>query len=645
MANEPRYPDLFRPGRIGSLRLRNRTVMAPMGSNLASETGGVTDELIAHYARRARGGVGLVIVENTAVAYPLGRNGATHLRLDGDAFIPGLRRLVEAVQREGAAVAVQLNHAGAWTSPARTGGLQPVAPSDVPIQPGAAVPRPLSVAEIETLVGDFARAAQRARKAGFDGIEIHGAHGYLISEFISPYTNRREDAYGGSMENRLRFPLQVIRAVREAVGPCFPLWMRMNGDDFLPGGNDQAACQEIARRLAAAGLDALHVSSGMPPSHPRQVEPMRFEQGWKLYLAAGIRELVDVPVIAPGVIREPEVAQAALAAGRVDFVALGRTLLADPDWAGKAAQGAPGRIRRCISCNVCSQARGPDAIPLRCSLNPLLGREVSLGAPVRAERPRRVLVVGGGPAGVEAARVAALRGHAVTLCEREGALGGQVRLGHRPPGKGKLLWPLEDWPRALQEAGVEVRTGFAVTPEWVAAEGPDAVIVATGARPWVPPIPGVDGPQVTTAWEVLQGEDVPEGRRVVVVGGGSVGCETAEYLAEHGNRVLVLEMLPEIALDVEPTTRMDLLAQMEERGIDWRTEARVARMEPGRVLLAGGREEPADRVVMATGSEPAREFAESLADGDWEVYEAGDCRAPRRIVDAVYEGHLTGRAV
>jgi len=639
------YPDLFSKGRIGALEVRNRIVMAPMGSNLASDTGGVTERLIAHYAARARGGVGLVIVENTTVQYPLGRNGATHLRLDDDAFIPGMSRLVEAVHREGAAVAVQINHCGAWTSLQRTGGLQPVAPSDVPVKPGGVVPRPLSVDEIEALVELFAQAGLRAQKAGFDGIEIHGAHGYLLSEFLSPSTNRRDDEYGGSLENRLRFPLAIIHRLRATLGPRFPLWMRINGDDFLPDGNDQTDCQAIAQRLVEAGLDALHVSAAMPASHPKQVEPITFPQGWKFYLAAGIRAVVSVPIIAPSVVREPEVAQEAISSGQVDFVALGRGLLADPEWANKAARGEPEQIRRCISCNVCAKSRGQDALPIRCTLNPLVGRELELGEFIPASRPRRVMVIGGGPAGMEAARVAALRGHRVTLCERETKLGGQVRLAARPPGKDKLRWPLEYWPRQLAQAGVEVRLGTEVTPQLVAQERPEAVIVATGARPLIPPIPGVDAPTVTTAWAVLRGDVELTGQRVIVVGGGMVGCETAEFLAELGNRVLIVEMLSDVALDVESTTRMDLLERLAERGVDWRVNARVEEIEPGQVKLAGGQIEAAAAIVLAAGSRPSRELVTMLGGGDWELHVVGDCRRPRRIVDAVYEGHLAGRAV
>lgn len=639
------YPDLFSKGRIGTLEVRNRIVMAPMGSNLASDTGGVTGQLIAHYATRARGGVGLVIVENTTVQYPLGRNGATHLRLDDDAFIPGLSRLVEAIHREGAAIAIQLNHCGAWTSPQRTGGLQPVAPSDVPVEPGGVVPRPLSVDEIKALVDLFVQAGLRAQKAGFDGIEIHGAHGYLISQFLSPSTNHRDDEYGGSLENRLRFPLAIVRGLRAALGPRFPLWMRINGDDFLPDGNDQRACQIIAQKLVEAGLDALHVSAGMPASYPKQVEPITFPQGWKFYLAAGIKAVVNVPIIAPSVVREPEVAQEAIASGKVDFVALGRALLADPEWANKAARGEAEQIRRCISCNICAKARGPDARPIRCTLNPLVGRELELGEFIPASSPRRVMVIGGGPAGIEAARVASLRGHRVTLYEREAALGGQVRLATRPPGKDKLRWLLEYWPRQLVQAKVEVRLETEVTPQLVAQERPEAVIVATGAQPLIPPISGADEPTVATAWAVLRGDIELADQKVIVVGGGMVGCETAEFLAERGNQVLILEMSSDIASDVEPITRMDLLERLAKRQVEWRVGAKVEEIEKGRVKLADGQIEVADAIVLAIGSKPMRKLADELASGDWELHVVGDCRCPRRIVDAIYEGHLAGRAV
>lgn len=640
------YPYLLSPGRIGRMEVRNRVVMSPMGSNYASDTGGVTDRLIRHYVERARGGTGLIVVENTTVQFPQGRGAAVHLRIDADRFVPGLNRLAEAVQREGARIAIQLNHAGALTAPHLCGGT-PVAPSDIPVAPGKPTPRPLTLEEIRRIVQCFADGAVRAQRAGFDAIELHGAHGYLVSQFLSSYTNKRDDGYGGSLENRARFALEVISAVRSAVGRHFPVWMRLNGDDFVEGGNSSEEAKALAQMLVAAGLDAVHVSAAMPAAHHKQVEPMRFPQGWKLYLAEGIRKVVDVPVFAVSVMREPHVADAAIADGKADFVVVGRGLLADPQWVNKARTGQADAIRRCISCNVCSKSRSVDGIPIRCTVNPLLGREEELGVLPAAAPPKHVLVIGGGPAGMEAAWVAASRGHRVTLCERETQLGGQMLLSSRPPGKEKLLWLLESQQRRLRDTDAEVRTGFEVTPATVQTLSPDAVILATGARPWRPPVRGLDDARVVTAWDVLRGDVELRDRRVAMIGAGLVACETALFLAERGNQVTMVELLDRIAPDVEPTTRIDLLEELERAGVIGHANC-AAREVVGDGLACEFRSGEtavfeAEAVVMAAGAEAERSLVDAIASSGVPLTIVGDARQPRRLVNAVYEGFLAGR--
>ncbi|GAB4404185.1 MAG: FAD-dependent oxidoreductase [Anaerolineales bacterium] len=639
------YPHLLSPGRIGRMEIRNRVVMSPMGTNYASDTGGVTERMIRHYAERARGGTGLVIVENTTVQYPQGRGAPAHNRIDRDEFIPGLNRLAEAIQRYGARAAIQINHVGALTSPQLCGGV-PVGPSDVPVAPGRATPRPLTADEIREIVQDFAAAAARAVRAGFDGLEIHGAHGYLISQFLSAYTNRRTDEYGGGLEGRARFALEVIAAVRQAVGRGFPVWMRINGDDFVEGGNTQEEYKALAKMLVQAGLDALHVSAAFPAAHHKQIEPMRFPQGWKLYLAEGIRQVVSVPVMATSVIREPAFADEAIAAGKIDFAVIGRGLLADPEWVNKARAGEAHRIRRCISCNVCSKSRSVDGIPIRCTVNPFLGREEAFDDFGPAAQAKRVLVIGGGPAGMEAAWAAARRGHRVILCERGPELGGQMMLSSRPPGKEKILWLYDTLTRQLREAGVEVRLGVDVTPEYVAAEKPDAVIVATGARPLRPPIKGLDDARVVTAWDVLSGKADVQGKTVAMIGAGLVACETALYLAAKGNRVTMVEMLDRIAPDVEPTTRIDLLEELERAGIIGYAACRAKEVAGEGLACEFADGKPAlfaaDVIVLAAGAVAERSLADALASLDVPVYVIGDAQQPRRLVNAIYEGLLAG---
>ncbi len=621
--------------------------MAPMGTNYAADTGAVSDRLIRHYVERARGGTGLIIVENTVVQYPLGRGAARHLRIDADEFTPGLNRLAEAVQRQGARVAIQLNHAGALTTTARAGAT-PVGPSNVPMAPGRAAPRPLTLAEIDEITQCFIAAGARAQKAGFDAVEVHGAHGYLLSEFLSPYTNHRTDEYGGSLENRLRFPLAVIRGMRQALGLRYPIWMRLNGDDFVEGGLGLDEVKVIARALVAAGLDALHVSAALPGAHQKQVEPMRYEQGWKLYLATAIREAAGVPVMATSVIREPAFAEQAIAEGRVDLVVMGRGLLADPNWANKAAGGQAERINRCISCNVCLWCRSVQDIGLRCTVNPSLGREEDLSFEP-APSPKWVMVVGGGPAGMEAAWAASRRGHRVILCEQADRLGGLLQIGCRPPGKDKLLWLLDMLNRQLVEAHVQVRLNTRVTRDILERERPEMVILATGTQPWLPPLQGLDSPNVVVAWDVLREEVWIENETVAIIGGGMVACETAVFLAGRGNRVTLIEMSECLAQDVEPTTRMDLLQHLTELGIRsiLRCQAQHVRPEGVYGQLPEGREIliPAERVVLSAGSVPARELADDLRATGVPFRLVGDCRQPRQLVHAIYEGLLAGLAV
>ena len=621
--------------------------MAPMGTNYAADTGAVSNRLIRHYVERARGGTGLIIVENTAVQYPLGRGAARHLRIDADEFTPGLNQLVEAVQRHGARVAIQLNHAGALTTAARAGAT-PVGPSNVPMAPGRVAPRPLALAEIDEITRCFIAAGVRAQKAGFDAVEVHGAHGYLLSEFLSPYTNHRTDEYGGSLENRLRFPLAVVKGMRQALGRHFPIWMRVNGDDFVEGGLGLDEVKVIARALVAAGLDALHVSAALPGAHQKQVEPMRYEQGWKLYLATAIREAAGVPVMATSVIREPAFAEQAIAEGRVDLVVMGRGLLADPNWANKAAGGQAERINRCISCNVCLWSRSVQDIGLRCTVNPALGREEDLNFEP-APTPKWVMVVGGGPAGMEAAWAAGRRGHRVILCEQADRLGGLLQIGCRPPGKGKLLWLLDMLERQLVEAHVQIRLNTRVTRDVLERERPDVVILATGTQPWLPPLEGLDSLNVVVAWDVLRDEVFIENETVAIIGGGMVACETAVLLAGQGNRVTLIEMSASLAQDVEPTTRMDLLQHLSELGIHSvvRCQAQHVRADGVYGKLQDGREIliPAERVVLSAGSIPSRELADDLRAVGLPFRLIGDCRQPRQLVHAIYEGLLAGMAV
>ena len=352
-----RYEHLLSEGLIGRMTVKNRTLMAPMATNFADPDGGITEQMVNYYVERARGGVGLIIVENSNVDFPLGANGAVQLRIDEDRFIPGLALLREALSDADPTcrVAIQINHAGALTKSTRTGGHQIVGPSDVPTRLLGEIPRSLSIKEIEDLAMKYATAAERAKKAGFDAIELHGGSSYLLAQFMSPYFNKRTDAYGGSIENRMRFPVLILRKIRELVGRNFPILFRMSADEFLEGGLVLAESRQYAKILERESVDLLHISAGSSYSIDRHMEPMSYPQGWKAYLAAEIKKEVAIPVATVGVIREPGVAEDIIADRKADFVTLGRTLIADPHWVNKSARGQA--ITHCITCNVCGGRR------------------------------------------------------------------------------------------------------------------------------------------------------------------------------------------------------------------------------------------------------------------------------------------------
>ncbi|MDI6871862.1 MAG: FAD-dependent oxidoreductase [Bacillota bacterium] len=635
------YPHLFQPGRIGRVEVRNRLVMPPMATNYAGENGEVTDRMVRYYAERAKGGAGLIIIENAQVEYPRGKNVVRQLRIDDDKFIPGLRWLAESVHDHGALVLQQIHHGGRQTTLGTTENVPPVSCSPVPCGFLQTQPEELSREEISRLIALFAAAAGRAKQARFDGIEIHGAHGYLINQFMSPYTNKRVDEYGGSFERRMRFPLEIIRECRKAAGPDFIIGFRLSADEFVEGGIRLEEGIRIAKALESAGIDLLHVTSGIYESMSTILETMAYEEGWRVYLAEAIKKEVRIPVITVGVIRTPELADRIIAEGKADFVAIGRGLITDPEFAVKAARGQARNINRCIGCNIGCVGDGIFANNLmRCTVNPAAGRERDFASIYPARERKRVVVVGGGPGGMEAARVAALRGHEVILFEQEGTLGGQMNIACLPPHKKKISWFVEFLTGELSRLKVELRLGTRATPETVRDLTPYAVVVATGARPVSPGFP-VARP-VIQAWDVLTGRAEVNTGRATIIGGGEVGLETAEFLVERGKSVVVLEMLPEVGLDMEPVTRRDLLARLAKMPVSLHTGLLVTEVSPDSVHGLDGRRRPvsfpAETVILALGSTPVNDLVPELKDGIPEVYLIGDARVPRRIIEATYEG-------
>jgi 2,4-dienoyl-CoA reductase-like NADH-dependent reductase (Old Yellow Enzyme family)/thioredoxin reductase len=626
---------LFEPFSLGPLRLKNRLVMAPMGTCLDA-SGMITDEAIAYYRRRAEGGVGTITVEGVLVSE---ETVGPEPKLTGPEHLPGMRRLVDALKAYDITVGVQLMHPGRQVVAGPS-----VAPSPVPLNAHAPTPHALTEPEIADIVADYARAARLAQQAGFDFVEVHGAHGYLPSNFLSPLDNRRADGYGGDLAGRARFSREVARAIVAAVGEEMPLVWRVNGDDGVPGGFAVDDAVQVARWLQDDGAAAISVSSGTWHTLHLTLAPMFAPRGQMRHLAAAVKAAVDVPVIAVGRLDDPALAADVIASGDADLILLGRVLIAEPDWPVKVQEGRLGDLRPCIACNACVDLVGRGEVA-RCSVNPEAGREISWRVEP-AERPRRVMVVGSGPAGMEAARIARLRGHEVSVWERDAQLGGKLEVAGLAPSKREVLRFRDFQARRLAELGVEVHTGVEVDTEVVAAQAPDAVVVATGAEPLIPPIPGIGSALVHDAQRLLRGEvPIAAGDRVVVVGGSATGCETAEHAAGLGAEVTILEMRRGVGQGIEAITRRHLIRHLRQAGVRILTEAKVVTVEPDAVLYErpdGTRHAvAADLVALALGWRPTGErLARRLAGA--EVVVLGDAAVPADFVHAINAGADAG---
>jgi 2,4-dienoyl-CoA reductase-like NADH-dependent reductase (Old Yellow Enzyme family)/thioredoxin reductase len=631
---------LFSPLVLGNLHLKNRILMAAMGNNFSHPDGMVSDRAIAYYAARAQGEAGLIITETSPVSIS-GRHRKRGICCYDDSFLPGLRRLVESVHAEGGAIALQLHHAGRLADPGIT-GVSALGPSPILRRAGQAPPKEMTPAEIEATVADFAAAARRAQRAGFDALEVHGAHGYLIHQFLSPRLNQREDSYGGTAENRGRLALEVLRRVRKEVGEGFPVIFRLSAQEYVEGGYPLEEALDWAVEAERAGASALHVSGGTTESlagAARVIPPMVFPEGFHLLPAAAVKKHIRIPVIAVGRLGNPEIADRVLRDGPADLIAAGRAFLCDPHWPRKASQGEAERIRPCVACNYCISKLFHQE-DLTCFQNPFLGHENRYWMdPV--ERPKKVLVIGGGPAGLEAARVARKRGHRVTLWEKSPFLGGQMRVASIPPHKQPFRRALDWLIREVEREGVEIRLLTEGNWDNIRQENPDTVIVAAGARPVFPET--FSGPKVMTAWDVLAGRET--GKEVLILGGGMIGMETAEFLSNKGCRVTVAEMLPDLAADMEGTNRALLLERLPASGISVKLSAKAERVQEGRALVetAEGKEwVEADTIVLALGSRPDREILLALEGKVPSLIPIGDCREPRRAKEAIHEGFAVG---
>jgi len=646
-----RFQYLFEPIKIKNITIPNRIVSMPHSTRFGAE-GLVTERMIAYHRERAKGGVGLIVTEAQSV-HPSSQPRLGMIHNWNDRVIPGLKRLADAVHEHGTKIFGQLIHQGRQMTSSITN--RPIlAPSPIPCPLRREIPKEMEAEDINEVVSGFGQAARRLKEADFDGIELQGAHGYLLQQFMSPFSNKRTDQYGGSLENRLRFVFDVIEEVRKNVGNGFVVGIRVSGDEFVPGGLTIEDMKEISQRLEASGqIDYISVSLGNYASGYLTTPPWYIPPGSFVYLAANIKEVVDLPVVCVNRINDPILAEKILEDHQADLVGMCRALIADPELPLKAREGRVDEIRNCIGCRQgCSGVATATTPYLVCTINPVVGAEQDLSLLEPAPVKKKVLVVGGGPGGLEVARIAAKRGHKVVLCEKEKELGGQVALLAKDPIRQEIGGVIRFQTLQLEKLGVEVRLGVSVTPEMVVEMNPDVVVLATGSEPDIPPIPGASKDTVITVWEVLKKEK-EVGKRVLVIAGGEghqPPVSVAEFLADQGKQVEVVSTLTVVGGDIETNTFKLLYQRLLEKGVVLTPLTGVKEILPGEVVLynvytKAERRVSVDTVVVATGNRSVTDLYVALKGKMKELHRVGDCLAPRKINNAIYEGYQLGRLI
>ncbi|MBU3209445.1 NAD(P)/FAD-dependent oxidoreductase [Clostridium algidicarnis] len=634
------YENLFSKGKIGKLEIKNRIVMPAMGTSLATSTGEASDEMIRFYEERAKGGAGLIITEITRVDNETGVGTPNQLCANNLNQIPRLEKLSRAVHRYDSKIFLQLHHPGRQSHSNLIDGRQIVAPSAVTSSAIGELPREMTTEEVETMVKKFVTGAKIAQMGGIDGVELHGAHGYLLGQFLSPLTNLRTDKYGGDLMGRMRILTEIIMGIKSVCGPNFPISVRIDGDEFVDGGFKLDEAIKASKYLESIGIDAINVSAGTYESVNTIIEPISYPQGWKRHLAQGIKDNVKIPVIACDVIRKPDFAESLLKEGNVDFVAVGRQLLADPEWGKKAMENREDEIRPCISCLYCID-KLMQCETTKCAVNARMGRELEYGEIKENGKGRSVAVIGGGPAGMESARILALKGFKPVLFEKKDVLGGSVYLGSKPPLKEKLNWFLDSLEYQINQLGVDIRLNSEPTLEDIKSLSPYAVFVATGASPIVPRLPGIDKSEVCTVIDILEGKIDIKGKNVVVVGSGMTGLETAELLAVQGNKVTVVEMQNKIGPDAYLPNLIDVTTRLKKHNVEMIPSMKLVEIKENEVSLQNTKDNTisnrdADVVVLSHGSVSNNSMINELEKIVPIVRVLGDAEKPGRVAEAMH---------
>lgn len=649
------FKHIFEPFTVRRMTVKNRIMMTPMGTNYGEQNGEMSFLHINYYEQRAKGGTGLIMVENASVDSPEGSNGTTQLRIDHDNYIPRLFKLTETIHKHGTCIGIQLNHAGASAQSART-NMQPVSASDIPSKEGGEIPRPLEKEEILRIVKKYGEAAKRAQTAGFDCVEIHAGHSYLLSQFLSPITNKRTDEFGDPAENRARFARLVMEEVRRQVGPFFPIFLRISADEFMEGGNTLDDCLDYLQYIQEEA-DVIDVSCGLNGSIQYQIDSNHFPDGWRSYMAKAVKERYNKPCVTMGNIRDPHVAEDILARGDADLIGIGRGLIADPEWVNKVEFGDICDIRKCISCNIgCAGNRIGINRPIRCTINPA----VTDGDEYRKRhisKPCNVVVIGGGTAGMEAACTSAEVGCTTFLIEKKPYLGGLAAEISKIPDKTRL----SDFPQYLIHRTTRLKNLFTFTNmeadvDFIRSLKPNIIVNATGSSPLLPPIAGLhenlgkEGSKVYTILDMINhlGE-YPEdmtGKIVVVIGGGAVGLDVVEYFAPRGADVSIVEMMPIIGNGIDPVSKVDINTLMNKYGVKQMPNTALKEVRPDNFLVeinGDQKELPFDYGFVCLGMKAEHPVLQNLRDAfgeedQIEIVNIGDSVRARRIIDGTEEG-------